>query len=356
LREKGQTHFGGPRRFGWPGLEPVGKGTGPDGERLPVPAELVERERQAIRDAAGALLAGVTQGQLVREWNAGVLLTADSREWVTASFKAMMLRATNAGLVEYDSKLIARMDGDPILDEATFGRLRAMFAGRRRGRIVGEKYIGTGILRCGNCSTKLSASKKNSTYRDGGRRAVYFCNKERRGCGRVYADVRAVDAELRTSTVVRLSDPRHAAAIAEAREHVADQLTRVETEIRQCEEYQRALADRLGRREITLDAFDAANVHLVEDLARLRVERDSLPGVTPGEPQGVLSVKELAQQWDSTDNAGRRGMLTRALGYRWMVIDPRGRGTSRVFDPTRMHLVDPDTVKGQSSLVATLVQ
>ena len=45
----------------------------------------------------------------------------------------------------------------------------------------------------------------------------------------VAGDVRAVDRELRSFVMRRLSDPRHAAAVAAARARVAHRLTKVTT-------------------------------------------------------------------------------------------------------------------------------
>jgi hypothetical protein len=69
----------------------------------------------------------------------------------------------------------------------------------------------------------------------------------------VYADVRSVDRELRIFVLKRLSDSRHAAAISAARSQVAERLAEVNEEITRREALQRALSERLGSRQITLD-------------------------------------------------------------------------------------------------------
>jgi hypothetical protein len=42
-------------------------------------------------------------------------------------------------------------------------------------------------------------------------RRVYFCNTQRRGCGKITAMVSYVDERLEEFVVERLSDPKHAA-------------------------------------------------------------------------------------------------------------------------------------------------
>lgn len=340
-RAAGRPQSGGPRRFGFPGVEITP--SGPDGERVPVSAELVERERAAIRDAVAAILAGVSVGQIARDWNAAGLRTAAGREWVQVTVRETLRRPTLAGLIEHDGELVARMDGEAIIDQRSFERLRALFASRRRGRVAGERYLASGIARCGLCGNKLSAhGQPGKPHRDGGTRAVYWCNTQRRGCGRVYVDVRHLDRELREFTTRRLSDPRHAAALTAARSQTAQRLSEVQDEIAQCEALQQALSERLGRRAMSLDAFDRANEPLAADLARLAAERDTLTtGDAPGAVR-VETVEAVATRWDTADNAERRAMLTQALGRQRVLVGPGSKTGKRTFDRSRIRVIDPD--------------
>jgi hypothetical protein len=157
-----------------------------------VSAALVKRERTALRSGTDDLLTGVGLGTVVDTWNEAGVRTAAGREWIAVTVKSVLLRPLNAGLIEHEDKLVARMAGDPIVDPKTFERLRAMFAARRRGRVHSDKHVGSGIVRCGLCGTKLSVSTTKETYRDSEeRRGQYFCNRQRRGCGKVYVDKRA---------------------------------------------------------------------------------------------------------------------------------------------------------------------
>lgn len=223
-RAQGVAHLGGPRRFGWPGKDRTWLPGSDESEedRPDVPAEQVVAEREALREGTRALLSGVSLAALAEERNAQDLRSVEGREWIAITVKSVLLRPTNAGLTP----------------------LRAMVTARRKGRQSGEvgvRYVGTGILRCGRCGVTLSARQQNTTYRDGAPRMTYFCNKQRRGCGKLYADVRAVDKELRALTIVRLSDSRHAAAIEAARARVADRLAEVRAQIAECEAIQAAL-------------------------------------------------------------------------------------------------------------------
>ncbi len=344
-REQGVGHLGGPRRFGWPGKDATWT-PGPeesDEDRPMVPAVLVERERAALRSGTDDLLTGVGLGTVADKWNAAGLPTAAGRGWIAVTVKAVLLRPTNAGLVEHEGTLVARMPGDPIVDPEKYERLRAMFAARRRGRVHSDKHIGSGIVRCGLCGTKLSVSTTKETYRDSDeQRGQYFCNRQRRGCGTVYVDKRSVNEELRLITIARLSDSRYAQAISAARAQVAQRLAEARKEIAECEQIQRGLSERLGRREIDFDSFDQANLPLVRDLARLREEVQALSGGSVEGPTAAQSPEEIARQWDAGGNTEKRGLLKDAVGNRLAVavFPAPDDGGKRVFNRDRVKVMD----------------
>jgi DNA invertase Pin-like site-specific DNA recombinase len=352
-RENGVGHVGGPRRFGWPGRDLTWK-PGPDEtdeDRPQVPDALVERERRALVAAVDAVLSGVSDAVIAREWNAEGLLTAAGRTWVRLTVKSLLLRPTNAGLIESDDVLVATMPGEPLVDREKFERLRAKYQARRKGRVAGEVgpgYVGTGILRCGerNCGARMSARMGEGVYKGTDeRRRYYTCAKERRGCGRVNADLRSVDRELKALVVARMSDSRHAAAVEAARAQVADRLTAIRAEIVECEALQAALSERLGRREITLAAFDRANEPLGKTLTGLYTERDLLSGGEVEGPTKAQPAAEIAQQWDHADISERRSMLAKAVGGSVLYLDKYvKRPGRRVFNRNRLRMVAPDGV------------
>jgi DNA invertase Pin-like site-specific DNA recombinase len=424
-REKGIGHIGGPRRFGWPGRDLTWT-PGPaetDEDRPLVPDVLVERERHALVDATDAVLSGISEAVIAREWNGEGLLTAEGRTWVRPTVKSVLSRPTNAGLIESDGELVATMPGDPIVDPKKFDLLRSKYAARRKGRVAGEVgpgYVGTGILLCGepDCGTRITARNGDGFYRDLAwtpqvacalqdalemtdaafaahlgitarvvtswhlhpdtqiddatiresletaaqqasitlkkrfaqranipvRKKYYTCEKERRGCGKVNADLRAVDQELRTYVILRLSDDRYAAAVEAARAQVADRLSAINAEIAEYEQLQEAVSERLGRREFkTVAAFDKANKPIVENLERLYAEREALSEGSPKGPTKAQPAAAIATQWDTADNAERRAMLTKALGGSTLYLDKYiNRPGPRVFDRNRLRLVASD--------------
>ncbi|OAP29021.1 hypothetical protein A4R44_00815 [Amycolatopsis sp. M39] len=342
LRRKGIPHLQG-RSFGFPGLDrTVLKEDALDEDdkdtREQVPAELVERERAALRSGTSAILAGVTLTRLAEEWNAAGLRTVTGGSFTPVQVREILLRPRNAGLVEHDGDFVGQMRGGAVVDPGDFDRLRTLFAGRTRGRQPGNAYIGSGITTCPKCGRRLSARPHVGEYPGGERRRQYHCPKARGGCGKVAADMRAVDREIRGLVIAIMSDPNHAAAIKVARALISDRLATVEAEIRECEERQEAIAAKWGARKMTDKAFDKANEPLVKDLARLNAEREELTGGNPNGPTEAMSREEAAEKWDAADVGEKRAMLRDALGRDTLYVDPaEGKGFRR-FDPKRVRV------------------
>lgn len=343
-RTGGRPGFGFPRKAdGWKPTE----GHGSE-DRPQVPAERVERERIALRDAVRDILAGTANhGDIARRWNAEGFVTVEGMEWVGDKIRNTLLRPALAGLIEYEGVLVGRMPGDPIVDEKVFNRLRAMYDGRRQGAPPGRRHLGSGLIVCGLCGKKLAKASTGQPYKDGEKRFQYFCNRQRKGCGKVYADARAVDVELRRFTIARLSDSRHAQAIASARAQVSDRLKELNEEIAEIEGVQDAMVERLARREIRKDAFDRSNRFLLADLEPLRAERDELSGGSVEGPTKALSAEEIAHQWEQADLIGKRALLVQARGMDELRIMPGKKSGKRTFSRDRMKLVPPGTPYGE---------
>ncbi|RKT84228.1 Site-specific DNA recombinase [Saccharopolyspora antimicrobica] len=350
-RENGIVHYNG-RVFGWPGKDrawqpPEGDEALPEDQRAQrpeVPRSQVTAERKAIAAAAEAILAGVEDAQLAREWNAQGLRTVTGLEISGADVRDVMLRARNAGLIEHSGEITGPSTEEPIIPPELYMRLRAKLTARRRGRRPSTAYVGNGALECGACGKKMTSRPHSGTYPDGTKRRQYHCPPNRNGCGKVAADMRAVDAELRAFTIMRLSDSWYAEAINAARARVADRLAEVQREITECEQVQEELAAKLGRRELTMKAFNAANGPLSESLSTLYRERDELTGGSPEGPSTAQPAEDIARQWDHGEVADRRALLIQALGADTMVIDPAPKGGPRKFHHKRMRLVEAQPV------------
>jgi DNA invertase Pin-like site-specific DNA recombinase len=354
-REEGRP-VGGAPGFGVPRRQRAPAGTarvdsvrrsdgGGDGgggvERPMVAAERVEAERRALREAVAGLLAGVTnQSQIARAWNTAGLLTASGQRWTSDAVRETLLRPVLGGRVEYDGELISRMPGEPLIAERAWLRLRALIESRRRGRPHSQRYLASGVLRCGGCGTKMSGHTATTRGRELRR---YICHAHRGGCG-VTIEMTGTDRELRALTIARLSDSRYAAAIATARAQVSQRLAAVNAEIEQIEVLAAALSEKVGRREMTLADFDRSYRFLRADLDPLLAEREQLAGGSIDGPTRALSSSEVARHWDQAETAQeRRAMLVDAIGTDQVRVLPSIPGMrAHMFNPDRIVLGPAD--------------
>lgn len=343
LRKRGVPHHQG-RTFGFPGLDrtvPREQALDADGNdtRKPVSATLVERERAALRSGTTALLAGVPQTTLTDEWNAAGLRTTTGGVWTPPKVREVLLRPRNAGLIEHDGKIVGTMPDEPIVDPGEFDRLRALYAGRTRGQRPGSSpYVASGIATCPHCRKTLGGRPHKGQYPDGERRRQYACTKGKGGCGKVAADTRMVDRQLRGLVIAKLSDAKHAAAIRAARARVSDRLAQVEKAITDCKRLALSIAAKLGNLKMTEEAYDQANEPLMAQLARWEAEKEELTGGNPEGPTKAMSKEEAAAQWDAADVADKRAMLRDALGRDTLFVDPADKTGFRTFNPKRVRV------------------
>jgi hypothetical protein len=83
-------------------------------------------------------------------------------------------------------------------------------------------YVGSGLIECGLCSKGLSGRPTAPTPMASNGASTRATRAAEGAASR--PPMPAVDDELRKFTVRRLSDPRHAAAVAAARAQVRDRL------------------------------------------------------------------------------------------------------------------------------------
>jgi site-specific DNA recombinase len=343
MREKGNPG-GGPRAFGFPGNERVSKEererVRKAGEKLPkVPADQVEREREAIRWGIEKHIdGGLTLTAIAAEWNARGLRTTAGEEFEVSGVRQILERGRNAGLIEHNGKTVGREKdehGKPVetvVSEEQLERLRAKLAARRRGRPTTGEHLLSGILRCGECGGPLTAQPVGAprrgaapmTYDDGTPRRKYVCRKPN-GCGGVTIDQRRADGWARDKVLDVLADPKHAEQIAKRSRAVAD----LDTRIAEAEATAREIGDRLGRGELSLDRYDAITGPLDRRLADLRAKRDKLLALgTAGAPASASDRVDLERDWDTGTNAERRNMIRQAMPLAAVVLPAttRGRG------------------------------
>jgi site-specific DNA recombinase len=138
---------------------------------------IVEAEAEAIREAAGRVLAGDTMSAVIRDWNdAGLRTTAGKGGlWGVTQLRRLLLNPRYAGKRIYNGEDMGAGDWAPILPEDMSRRLEEKLNDPRRRTApddLNSKYLLSGILDCAKCGRKMFAAP----VKDRGRQwMVYRC-------------------------------------------------------------------------------------------------------------------------------------------------------------------------------------
>lgn len=301
---------------------------------------LREPEARELRAAAAQFLRGASLESITADWNERGVTTSLGAHWTSRTVKLVLRRPRNMGVVEYKGADVGRLPGEPIISPEDFERMEAMFAARRRGRPVSDKYLCSGIALCGKCGSALTARPRKGVGPDGEPKREYLCVKRqgRGGCWGIVVDGGELDGWVRAFVIARFSDARNApelsGALARARA-TADKAAELAGEIEQAEALAQQLSDRLGRGEITLARYDAAVGPLDKRIAELRAQAAQLEPATPG-LTAVMSAEDAAQMWEDAPPAERRSLLRQALAGKTLVVNGATPGAPRAFDPARV--------------------
>jgi DNA invertase Pin-like site-specific DNA recombinase len=295
-----------------------------------------EDEAAILRDLTARILAGETQDAMIAELNTRGITTSYGKPWTRAGMRKVLMRQRNCGRIIYTdprsgiTSVVGRLPSKPIIAEEDFDAVIAMYTSRRRGRPNSWHYLCAGIVTCGveGCGRTLHGRPRNNVkpYPDGEVNRQYWCPKTHGGCGRIAVDQRRLDEAAAALAIEILADPRHADAIEAIAREMESQAAQLDLAIAEAGNVADALADRLGRGDITLSRYDIAVRPLDERIAKLKDERAALGDPSPQQTPRA-SRKHWQRRWNDADQKEKRELLRMALRGRRLIIAPAGKGS-----------------------------
>lgn len=309
------------------GVPPFGysRAAGPDG--TPTLA-LVPEQADAIRDAAGKVLAGWSLSYLAAGWAAaGLAGNRGGRPSATMVRNALQNPAV-AGLRVHQGRVVGKANWPPILDDPLWRQVCARLAGPRTvatvddrqhrvtiGHRTARRYLLTGTVVCGRCGTPLVGGTKTMA----GRRVPYYvCHSQRGGCGRLGVAADPTEQHVLNTLMRELAKPEFLAALA-ADDHAArrDQLS---TELADLERQREELAGMWGGRQLTSAEWGTARKALDERQRELQAELADLPAPAVDLDPAALSDPRV---WAAMTLDERRELLGMFVAR--VVVAPAGR-------------------------------
>lgn len=289
--------------------------------------QLVAGEADLVREAAQRVLAGHSLTEIARDWGRREIRTTRGNDFQVTTLKRLLMSPRITGDRVHGDRAIRSDVIPPIVDRATFERVREILGdpGRRVGRERRLRAL-SGLVYCGRCQQRMGVKNRKTGS------ALYRCAKQPgyRNCGRM-----VVAAEpLEELVGAMLSDVLDTDAMASAlRSGVKDDgVDPAITELQGLLHRRDVLAnDHYVDAVITRDQFLSANTRLAQRISELeaavarRHQRLVHTDLSAGET--------IARAWMERP-AGWRRELARAHLER-IVIQPAAGRTFR-FDPARI--------------------
>jgi site-specific DNA recombinase len=310
LAEAGMPN-GGPRPYGY------------EADRRTVNPE----EAAVIRTLAARCLAGESTRSLAAWLNDQGVRTVSGKEWRTTTVRGILVSGRIAGLREHRGTVVGPAAWEPIITEDEHRRLRAAFASRAAStRRTPQRYLLTGLLRCGKCERTLYSSPRKAT-----RRYVCLSGPDHGGCGRLTVVADPLERLIADYVLEALDSTQLADALAgrAAKDEATAALAQL---IAADEEQLTELADAYAARQITMREWLRARTP-IENRKRDRERRlaratrsDALSGL-------IGQGSALREQWSGLNLSRQYAIVSAVIAYATILPGELG---ARSLDPDRV--------------------
>jgi len=292
---------------------------------------VVADEAVIIRTLVARFLAGESSRSLTSWLEAQELPTVSGKPWRTGTIKAILTSARIAGLRTHRGQVIGPAVWDAIISEDEHRRVLATYAQKKAsGRRTPQRYLLSGMLRCGKCGSTLYSSPREHV-----RRYVCISGPDHDGgCGRLTVVADQLERLVADAVLYRLDTPELADALA-GRNSADERTQEFSATVDQAQEQLEELAAAYGARQVTMREWMKARAPIEQrqgaaqrQLATL-TRTDALAGL-------VGHGEELGAAWSSL-NLSRQHAITAAL-IDHVSIGP-GQPGARSVDRDRVNVV-----------------
>jgi len=282
----------------------------------------------------GILVARFIAGESLRSlavWLDGEgIRTVSGNGWRTPTLRAMLSSGRIAGLREHRGAVVGKAVWEPIITEDDRRAVLArMAASRTSGRRTPQRYLLTGLLRCGKCEGRLFSQPRKTT-----RRYVCISGPDHGGCGRLTVTADPLERLIADAVIYRLDTPALADALA-GRAAADDQIAAVAERLSEDKTQLDELAAAYATRAITMREWMAAR-RAIEDRIN-DAERRLARATRTDALRGLVGNGDLLRtQWAEL-NLGRQCAIVAAI-LDHAIIDPGVPG-ARSLDRDRVRPV-----------------
>ncbi|WKN47845.1 recombinase family protein [Nocardioides sp. Arc9.136] len=311
---EGKPHKGATRPFGY------------EADFVTVRADEAEVYRQLV----ARFLAGESTRSLAAWLSANEVPTVTGSDWQTSTLKNMLINPRYAGFRVHRGQIAATGQWDPIITEEQHRQILAKYAEKKNsGRRAPQRYLLSGMLRCGKCGVRLYSSARKTS-----RRYVCLSGPDHGGCGGLAITADPLERFVADAVLYRLDTSELADTLAgrsSSDERAADLTTALDEATERLE--QLALAFANG--DISMREWMTARKPIEQ---RLMTTQRQLAAITHTTAlTGLVGNGEaLSRSWQSL-NLSRQHAIVEAL-VDHVVIGP-GTPGAQALDPGRVCVV-----------------
>ncbi|GGK60186.1 recombinase family protein [Ornithinimicrobium pekingense] len=288
---------------------------------------LVPEEAAIIRQLVDRFLAGESTRSLCVWLKEEGVATTSGGNWQTSTLKQILTSGRIAGYREHRGVKVAKAVWEPIITEEQHRQVLAHVEARKRsGRRAPQRYLLSGMLRCGRCGNRLYSSARRDT-----RRYVCQAGPDHFGCGRLTVVADPVERLIADAVLHRLDSPQMADALAG--KVSSDERTAVLSQALEEDEAQmQELAQAYAAKQIRMSDWLTAKKPIEERIENTRRQMDRMNGHT-ALARVAGQGQELRQQWAGLNLERQHAIVKTVLDH--AVIRPMTPGV-RKFDPNRV--------------------
>ena len=287
-------------------------------------------EAELIRTIAARFIAGESMRSLALWLEAEGVPTVTGSVWSTTTVRSMLRSGRIAGLREHQGEVVGPAVWPAIISGEDRNKILAVSESRKMAnRRAPQRYLLSGMLRCGKCGSKLySSARKNS------RRYVCLSGPDHGGCGKLTVVAQPVEDLITDAVLYRLDTAELADALsgrAQADAETAALADQIAGDRAQLDELAQLYADKMIPAREWLAARNPIEERITDAERRLgRATRsDALTGLV-GNGEG------LRGQWAELGLGRRHAIVTAVLDHG--IIGP-GTPGARALDPARVEPV-----------------
>lgn len=288
---------------------------------------VVPEEAAIIRQLVDRFLAGESTRSLCLWLTEQGVATTNGGRWQTSTLKQILTSGRIAGYREHRGVKVAKAIWEPIITEDQHRQILAHVEARRRsGRRAPQRYLLSGLLRCGRCGTRLYSSARVDT-----RRYVCQAGPDHYGCGRLTVVADPVERLIADAVLYRLDSPQLADALAGKAsddEHTAALSQALEEDEAQREE----LAQAYAAKAISMSEWLTARKPIEERIDKTKRQLARMNGHS-ALARVAGQGQELRKQWAGLNLQRQHAIIKTVLDH--AVIRPMTPGV-RTFDPNRV--------------------